>query len=429
MSVSSVDELRVALDEAAFERILGTSESAWIDFKGQPYPLNTDRGTWELCKDIAAFANAGGGCILIGFATERPDASVAERAAELRPVPVAMANRDRYRDVIAAGVFPVPGGLDVCAYPAADGACYLAIWVRAQNDETRPFLVRYMVDAADRRVHGFGWPVRVADAVTWQACEQFQSRLSLGGLLRTAMEQVRVRPLDPIPAADPNRHVRLLEALDDQGPPLIMQLVPQRTIDLTPVMFGDTGIAAAVRRRRVLRPRGFHLLPANSVDVRGPNGVEWGSWRRVAIDTDGVMMAAARVNDHALAWTMGERRRPTLINSIALVELVNDFFRLFNDVVVPASGCTHDCWSGSLLALEMQRGRAQLMPGWSRYPDDEETATSDDYRRTFALTGNADRDTYNALVLLYALFRLGPETIPFCRDRAFSPAVFAEETR
>lgn len=168
MTVSSAEELRVILEGAAYDRMIGTSESSWIDFKGKPYLLNTDRGTWELCKDVAAFANAGGGCIVVGVATEKPDTSSAERAAELRPVPAEMVDRERYRDVISAGVYPVPQGLDVDTFVATNGGRFLVIWIPAQSDATRPFLVRYLVDLADRRLLGFGWPIRVSDAVTWQ---------------------------------------------------------------------------------------------------------------------------------------------------------------------------------------------------------------------------------------------------------------------
>lgn len=429
MAVASIEDLRSALADGAYDRVLDTPESSWIDFKGQAYALGTDRGNWELCKDVAAFANASGGCILLGVATTKPDASSAERASELKAMPAALANRERHRDIISVGVYPVPAGIEVCTYVDPGGGCYLAIWVPAQNDGARPVLVRYLLEDGGRRVHGFGWPLRVDDAVVWQSCEQFQTRLSLSGLLqafnlqRTQSQVVDVNSL--------TRHLRLLEATDGDGPSLASCLVPRERMDLTPVMYGDdTSITAAVRRRKPLRPSGFHITPSLTRDLRGSNGIEWGSRWRTAIDFDGTLMMTARVNDHALAWNMADRKRPNLINAIFLVELVNEFMRAFYEAVVPLSGRTHQCWSGTLIAAEMARGKTQLMSGWSDYIRDEpHVANSDDYRRSFELTGEANRDTFEALVRFYALFGFGPEDVPFCADRAFSPDVFRQQTR
>jgi hypothetical protein len=51
--------------------IVGTPESEWVDFKSVPpegpYDLSTDKGKFELAKDVAAFSNASGGLIVCGF--------------------------------------------------------------------------------------------------------------------------------------------------------------------------------------------------------------------------------------------------------------------------------------------------------------------------------------------------------------------------
>ncbi len=406
MPVESVEALRRALEESAADRLLGTFESSWVDFKGQPYPLDTNRGAAELCKDVAALANAAGGCIVVGIATEKPDDSATERACELRPVPITMANRDQHRDLIVAGLCPVPDALEVVAFTVTAERVLLLVSVPRQNEETKPYLVRYLVDFDDKRIRGFGWPVRVDDAVVWQPCEQFQTRLSLGALIQAALAERSARPARP--PVDDERHLRLIEALDDSGPSLVLRMIPNERVDLTPAMFGAHAIAAEVRNRRPLRQRGFHLIPHDTTDVRGLNGIEWGSRWRTAIDMDGVVMMASRVNDMALGWNMA-RHGPAHINPFTLTEITNDFYRLFYEIVLPRSGLTIGCWSAELIALEMRVMNAQLAAGWSRFPDDRlETATSDSYRRSLTPSGNADSDTYTTMVLFYALFGLGP---------------------
>jgi Putative DNA-binding domain len=47
--------------------LVGLSETDWIDFKREPYKKD-DHGKLELAKDVAAFANADGGLLLLGVA-------------------------------------------------------------------------------------------------------------------------------------------------------------------------------------------------------------------------------------------------------------------------------------------------------------------------------------------------------------------------
>src|SRR5260370_40605430 len=80
MSVGSQGELVEVLVRGDFERLLGTEESSWVEFKRDPYHLKTPRDCWELAKDVAAFANHQGGTIVIGVATERRTHEVSDSA-------------------------------------------------------------------------------------------------------------------------------------------------------------------------------------------------------------------------------------------------------------------------------------------------------------------------------------------------------------
>ncbi|MFF1569806.1 helix-turn-helix domain-containing protein [Streptomyces sp. NPDC058293] len=58
-----------ALDAHEPLSLLGLRETQWLDAKGGPYQLANPRSVEELAKDVAAFANVGGGLIVIGIAT------------------------------------------------------------------------------------------------------------------------------------------------------------------------------------------------------------------------------------------------------------------------------------------------------------------------------------------------------------------------
>ena len=78
--------------DADFDRLVGEVENEWFDCKSQPYQLDAgDYAKRELAKDVTAFANAGGGYILIGFRTEPGAARFGEDAGDGRhhsPQPV-----------------------------------------------------------------------------------------------------------------------------------------------------------------------------------------------------------------------------------------------------------------------------------------------------------------------------------------------------
>lgn len=106
MTVETQAGLIEALARADYEPVIATPEAHWVDFKRGPYTLDTPRGQWELAKDVAAMAEARGGLIVIGYATERHVAEWIEVASEHHPVPKRLVDPQRYRDIVAERVYP-----------------------------------------------------------------------------------------------------------------------------------------------------------------------------------------------------------------------------------------------------------------------------------------------------------------------------------
>jgi hypothetical protein len=57
MVAANQAELVEILITGEVERLLGTPESIWLDFKRDPYELGTAKGKWECLKDVVALAN------------------------------------------------------------------------------------------------------------------------------------------------------------------------------------------------------------------------------------------------------------------------------------------------------------------------------------------------------------------------------------
>lgn len=102
MPVSTIAELVQALTKQRWDDVLGNAEGSWVDFKMAPHNIGDERGKVTLASDVAAFANASGGVLLIGFETQkRPDVAQ-DVAVRHRPV----AKPPPSRSIFSAGRNP-----------------------------------------------------------------------------------------------------------------------------------------------------------------------------------------------------------------------------------------------------------------------------------------------------------------------------------
>jgi hypothetical protein len=105
----SIEDIAKIVKNAGFDQLIGETESHVLDAKGQPYQFHgsNDR-KWELAKDVSAFANASGGYILIGLASEQSPAQAAERISALRPISKASFDPDRHLKLLSEWLHPSP---------------------------------------------------------------------------------------------------------------------------------------------------------------------------------------------------------------------------------------------------------------------------------------------------------------------------------
>lgn len=160
----------------SWDRFVGTPESAFLDVKSGVYQLDDPAGAGELIKDVAAFANARGGLLLVGFGTRLDNGR--EIIDSLKPVPARLVDVDRYRKLVRDRVRPLIRDLTVDFYPIDHERGVLVIDVPAQPETAKPFVVpgpdgRKMPTAV-------GVPIRDADATVWLTHDGLQRLLSTG---------------------------------------------------------------------------------------------------------------------------------------------------------------------------------------------------------------------------------------------------------
>jgi hypothetical protein len=122
------------------DALLGQHESIFLDAKQSHYDLHTASGEIALAQDVARFANAEhGGLLIVGMRGKKvPGGEVVSRIV---PVPVSRRDTRRYRLAIERRLFPLVDGLDVFAVDAPEGGNLLVVHIPPQPEELKPFLV------------------------------------------------------------------------------------------------------------------------------------------------------------------------------------------------------------------------------------------------------------------------------------------------
>lgn len=119
--------------------LIGQPESNWLDVKRQDYDLGADQGKISLAQDVARFANAEqGGVIVIGMDARKRGGD--EIITAVRPIPHLDGGLRRHRRAIDNRVYPPPDGLSV-EQVSIDGGILIAVYVPPQPEELKPFLV------------------------------------------------------------------------------------------------------------------------------------------------------------------------------------------------------------------------------------------------------------------------------------------------
>ncbi|MFB6947468.1 hypothetical protein ACFWGL_42080 [Streptomyces sp. NPDC060286] len=166
-----------ALDAQEPLSLLGLRETQWLDAKGGPYQLANPRSVEELAKDVAGFANGGGGLIVIGIATRlEHDEEVLDHIVEVDPAAV---NLDQIRKLIRQWITPAPRGVRV-GWSGGDGERVAFIDIPAQAVDTLFVVPAPVGKPGSSRTDTIAVPMRDGDSTRWLPRTEIQQLLSAG---------------------------------------------------------------------------------------------------------------------------------------------------------------------------------------------------------------------------------------------------------
>lgn len=181
-----------ALDPKAIEALvlagsavllIGQYEHQGFDAKAAEYDLSSDRGRFELSKDVAAFANGGRqGTIVFGLRTARR--SGRDLLKEARPVRLSGFREIDWIRVIRRLVVPAPEGVRVQSRRVSNGSepiGYIVLSIPAQPEHLKPFLVRCGVREDGRVVEtDITVPVRIGEHTEYSDAAGLHGLLTAG---------------------------------------------------------------------------------------------------------------------------------------------------------------------------------------------------------------------------------------------------------
>lgn len=119
--------------------LVGRPESQWLEAKSQSWNLDTVAGKFELAKDLSAFANAGGGIILMPAKTSGESGE--DIISKVGEMPLERFSETQLRDTIEHRIFPPLRGLEIDVINISADRGQIVITIPAHRPEDWPHLV------------------------------------------------------------------------------------------------------------------------------------------------------------------------------------------------------------------------------------------------------------------------------------------------
>jgi schlafen family protein len=201
-TVSDVEPeaLMAVLDAGDFDQLVGTIEHQRVEFKEQPYNLETRRGLYELAKDVSGLANADGGVLVIGVRTRKNVVTRADVVDRIGAFARDGLDEGRYLDVLRARVYPTIENIEIEWKPSAadPGVGVYAIVIPPQPEERKFFLIRQPVEEGEEeedRTPGYmvGLALRRGADVEPERLEDIYLRLRDGRNIFPRLDEIDAR--------------------------------------------------------------------------------------------------------------------------------------------------------------------------------------------------------------------------------------------
>jgi hypothetical protein len=348
--------IREILAEKRFVDLKDAIETDEIDFKDQPYGMDSDRQKYALVEDVTAMANHEGGVIVIGCRTTAAQDIEGDEVVEIRPMPLALCKFEIWRSICNTLIYPPIRGLNFEFYelePKADEIRGLAaIWVPKGPDSDRPHLLTHILnDEDDRKITTkYGLVIRTGARNAHYAVTNVHALIQSGSAVskvERSLSSIEIKLAELLKDRDQakvrsksislsrNRKSfaeRIPEFLASFGrenhPTLVLGAFPSEEITVNEIYDSTSPVARAFDNPPSLRPSGFGLYTGREVELAA--GIA-----RVAINrqqkarllsNSGKLLVGVPADEDFLGWATNRRPGyPLRYRSFVLAEVTYIF--------------------------------------------------------------------------------------------------------
>lgn len=123
---------------------IGEIEDQFFDVKGALYNFDAGKdANRELAKDVSAFANTGGGYILIGLESKKASTRNGDEVSDLRPFEHSLLDENRYEKILLEWLYPKPKDIEIKWVPSKGDPTkgFGVVYIPPQNERSKPFLI------------------------------------------------------------------------------------------------------------------------------------------------------------------------------------------------------------------------------------------------------------------------------------------------
>ncbi len=447
-----LSEIRAIAETGEFQKLIGEFEGRHLDAKSQPYSFTGNDTKRELAKDVAAFANADGGCIVLGAETTVSSLQAGEQISSFKPFPGVLFDPDQHHKLIDEWSYPVPKGLIINWYPDATTPTSGTgvIFIPTQAIEDKPFLITRTLGDKKTTDILLGYAERRLDRTEHMSVEQLHHHLRTGRNLEatllariTNIETLLQRQLVASGISQPPSLASIASAtITASRVRRILSLpqfsdVPTFTVMITPAprselrsIFSNhqNSIRSALQNPPEFRPHGWGFNTGGTVEFIDGDFAHTESYRKaVTLYRDGEFIAAARIDRDFLAWADTTDNR---LHPLAFVEFVTNSLTFYRLVLADVRIAPQTLQIGCRFVRLHQNDKAIALPtgpadnhGWM-YGGKPAPAT--EVSRTISVDASTFDPSRAAFLLLreiYAWFGHAEEAIPYTNGTGDDKAI------
>ena len=344
-----IKELESLIKDGNFNKLKGESESEFFDCKRDVYDLEKSIKKFELAKDISAFANAGGGFILIGIETKKNEKGFYDEVVRIFPFKESICDPKQYINIVSDWIYPKLKDVEARWHPTKENPSrgIFVIEIPNQPAINKPFLIKRTIQDTGKICEVlFGYSERKQENNDPKTIVELHQILRDGLNLDSRLQSIEtfLKDLTKISPKINTESLEIDKKIDsaltavkmNSERAMILTCYPDAPTKLESLFSSEPGsMKSILGSPPKIRERGFGTRVLEKATIIKGMFCRVTGGRRKVIDLykNGVLIAALRADEDFLCWAS----KNLIFNPVALIESIYNFVQLYEYVIIDMS--------------------------------------------------------------------------------------------